>query len=39
MHLLSDLMETKLHRSQSRGSGQSRQESWSVIDLLVTAED
>ena len=29
----------KLHGSETRGSGQSRLESWSVIDLLVTAED
>jgi len=29
----------KLHGSKMRGSEHSRLESWSVIDLMVTAED
>jgi len=29
----------KLHGGKMRGLGQSRLESWSIINLLVTAED
>jgi len=39
MHLLSDLMENRLHGNKMRSSSHSRLESYNVMNLLVTAEN